>query len=282
MIRISEDGKTFVDIKSWEDILSRPGFKQKLDPNLIILKQIIGQYSINPKQPCGLRSCGTKHNRGYLVVADGGLETNIGNVCGKKIFGVEFNQLHDVFKRSLNEQRYREEILETQNQLDDIVEKVEILRNGDFGGDKSYENMHWHITKGFPESICTPLIERAKRGENIVSREVRLSEEERKMLPIARKNDRFRAETIFIIAGIKAVIDYPRLRTILHKRLGNELEEFRNLDVPSLNYINLQHWNNWKNKINTRLKEASNIIDDCRRFLESTNIERIRNYRQYL
>ena len=68
MILISEDGKTLVSIDSWDEIIERPGFKQKVNPKEVVLKQIIGRYHIDPKQPCGISSCGTAHNMGYLVV----------------------------------------------------------------------------------------------------------------------------------------------------------------------------------------------------------------------
>lgn len=76
MIVLNEDGKSFVEISCWEDITTRPGYEEKVDKHQIKLKTIIGKYRLNPKQPCGISSCGTAHNKGYLVVCEGGIETN--------------------------------------------------------------------------------------------------------------------------------------------------------------------------------------------------------------
>ncbi|MEW8050116.1 MAG: hypothetical protein AB2809_07025, partial [Candidatus Thiodiazotropha sp.] len=75
MIKLSEDGRYFVEIKDWEELLTRPGFIQKVDSDEVKIGRIIGQYNISPKEPCGIKSCGTKHNRGYLIVLSNGYET---------------------------------------------------------------------------------------------------------------------------------------------------------------------------------------------------------------
>lgn len=281
MIRLSEDGKTFVEIDCWEDLLARPGFRQKLDPGEFELKQIIGQYSISPKQPCGIKSCGTKHNRGYLVTASGGVETNIGNVCGKRIFGVDFTLHQRVFKRELNAQRYREGISAAQKRIDSIEEQVRNLCEGEYMADWCYGKMHAQLTRLFPERISRPLTERARRSNPTVSREIQLTEDERETGTTGGRS-RYRTEVIFTISGISAVTEYKRLRTILREHLGKELSAFREIDSSLEDFESLKRWHNWINKIDRRLQEAEGIIEDCNRFLVPSNIVRIRNYRDFL
>jgi hypothetical protein len=40
MILLSENGKTFVQVDSWDDIVTRPGYVEKIDPSTVKLKQI--------------------------------------------------------------------------------------------------------------------------------------------------------------------------------------------------------------------------------------------------
>jgi len=282
MIRLSEDGKTFVDIQCWEDIIERPGFQQKLNPKEVKLKRIIGQYSINPKQPCGLKNCGTKHNRGYLVEAEDGLETNIGNVCGGKYFGVEFKELQNVFKMDSNAQRYREEIIEKQNQIHAIENTIKSLREGDYKADWCYDGVHSHMTRLFPEFLSDRLISRAKRNNGIVTKEVALSNEERELSSQAGDKSAYRTEQLFVIYGVAAAVSYKKIRNILATFFGGELDTFKNLDVETLDYNSLKTWHNWKNRIDHQLNKLREIIDDCNRFLAKSNIEMIRKYKDYL
>lgn len=83
MITLSTD-KGLVRIETWEDVLTRPGFKTDVDPRAVSLKSIIGSYAFATFLPCGLSSCHTPHGRGYLVLTSDGHETNIGKDCGKK------------------------------------------------------------------------------------------------------------------------------------------------------------------------------------------------------
>ena len=55
-----------------------------LDPSQHKLKQILGHYIEKEWKPCGLSNCHQLHGKGYYVVTESGLETNIGKDCGKK------------------------------------------------------------------------------------------------------------------------------------------------------------------------------------------------------
>ena len=57
MIIINPDGKGIVEVESWEDMITRPGFLEEVDPNKVELKNIIGRYRLLPeKRPCGLKT----------------------------------------------------------------------------------------------------------------------------------------------------------------------------------------------------------------------------------
>lgn len=98
-----------------------------------------------------------------MVVAENGIETNIGNVCGKRIFGVVFTELNKRFTQETNAQRYREKITATINQLPAIQSKIDSLREGNFGADNSLKKMHWQISKGFELATLDALKSRSKR-----------------------------------------------------------------------------------------------------------------------
>ncbi|HHF0702221.1 TPA: hypothetical protein ACPIBI_004804 [Pseudomonas aeruginosa] len=79
-----------LEIKSPEDFVDRPDYREVLDfgeKSGRELLEILGAYIFPDTKSvkCGIRNCRTPHRRGYLISTTDGLETNIGNVCGKNI-----------------------------------------------------------------------------------------------------------------------------------------------------------------------------------------------------
>ncbi len=278
MILLSEDGKTLVEIKSWEDVVDRPGYTEKVNPDEVTLKQIIGRYHISPKQPCGISSCGTAHNMGFLVVCEGGIETNIGNKCGKRIFGVDFQNLEKTFTRATNAQRYRENIAKVKNQLEPFERKLTFLRDGENQGAWCISKVEWYATKGFEQKTLDALHERAKRGDSVISKTVALSAAERE----AAGGSIHREETVAIIGGLSCIKSYKKLKTLLYSTLGDELVVFKSLEEDTLDFPQLKRWNNWANTIEKKITQAEKIIDDCHRFLVDSNIQTIRTCKHLL
>lgn len=282
MILISEDGKSLVKIESWVDLIERPGYVEKVDSNKVKLKAIIGRYHIEPKRPCGIQSCGTAHNMGYLVVCESGIETNIGNKCGKRIFGVDFQTLEKTFTRDTNAQRYREKIEESKNQIDEIQQEALHLFQGNRQGDWCHQQMHSHMTRLFDDRTIESLMRRSRLGEGAVYKEVSLQGKELEAAIEAGSKSRFQTKAIGMIAGIAAVKDYKKIKNILLVDLGEELEAFKLLDSDSLIYDQLKRWNSWANRTESKLQDARSIIKDCQRFLVADNIKFIRDHKSFL
>jgi hypothetical protein len=282
LILLSEDGKTLQEISSWEDIITRPGYHSKVNSKEIKLKSVIGKYRITPKQPCGISSCGSKHNKGYLVVCENGIETNIGNKCGLNIFGINFTELENRFNTDTNALRYRDKIKEYQNRYSHYEDTIHSLKNGEKQGLWCYEKMHWFMTKGFEEKTLNALKQKAKIKENGI---FQLRQFDSREIELAREagsydtNERIRIATL---SSINAVTDYKKLKPLLKDRLGKEFEVFKTLKADDREYDDLKYWNNWANRLDLRVQEAKKIIVDCTNFLNEHNITEIRKYKTHL
>lgn len=274
MIRLNENGKTFVSVGSWEEIYERPGFMKMVDSKEVKLKEIIGQYVLHPQQPCGLKGCRSPHNKGYIVVIDGGLETIIGNVCGKNHFGVSFSESKSIYDREVNAQRFRENIFSKQARIPNIRKRVLSLREGESRAEDCYQKMHAYITRLFDGRTANALEKMAKAGNGSVTRDVMLTRSEREMA-VGRLSQNFRTETLFIINGIRSVVAYKKLSPIAFNSISNEIDEFEGLDANSLDFKSLRAHNNWANRIEKRLDNLQNILEDCIRFLVPSNIANI-------
>lgn len=181
MILLSEDGKTLVKIESWSDIITRIGYVEKVDPATTKLKQILGRYNISPQQPCGIKNCGTSHNMGFLVLCEGGFETNIGRHCGKNIFGVDFQRLERVFTQDTNAQRYRQNISAFKHRVQTRLPEVSFLKDGDKQASYCIEKMHFQATRGFEQRTLNKLLDRARRNDTYISKIIALVGEERRI-----------------------------------------------------------------------------------------------------
>lgn len=98
----------------FEEITSRPKWQDGIDLGQHKPIFIIGDYSFSKSEEirCGLKHCRRTHMNGYVIETVDGIETHIGNECGKTHFGVTWGELHAVYKRA-TEDRDREEWLAT-------------------------------------------------------------------------------------------------------------------------------------------------------------------------
>lgn len=283
MIIISEHGKAIVHIESWEDLFTRPGFQEKVDPKKVELKEIIGWYRLPPlKHPCGLTTCREPHFTGYVVQLAGGCETNMGHICGEGRFGDRFTALVKSFRRAFNAQRSREIIEAAQHRVQPVREAVRAMKQGEWGADEAYRKMHRQIAKLFDPGTKLKLSNRAKQMSTAVVRATPRTKKEIKEARIMGDHSEFKEELLFHISGIAAVTDYSKLRTIVNVQLGSELDAFAALQVEGLPFPELRRWSNWANQIDKRHRKARSILEDCHRFLQPDNLAQIRDHKRLL
>ncbi|GGK01383.1 hypothetical protein GCM10007426_33040 [Alloalcanivorax dieselolei] len=277
MILISEEGKSLVKIERWQEVLERPGYVETINADKVKLKSIIGRYHIETKEPCGISSCRTPHSKGYLVVCEGGVETNIGNKCGQRIFGVEFKELETTFKKDTNAQRFRENIDKKQNEITKrVIEEISKLRDGEGKAEYLYERVNSYLTRLFDEKISSALIQRAKRKDPFLYEEILLTSKEREVAQELGGNTSTKREMVGVIQGLSAVAEYKTMRRYVLHDLGQDLEAFKSLKSELLSYEELRKWNRWASQFEKKINETKRIMSECNRFLGRSNIDFVR------
>lgn len=117
MIFIKKDS-SFEKVKSWEDIAARENYHSKLELTDQQLSDVFGYYDDLPEEiPCGKASCRTGHRKGFLVITEEGLETNLGHVCGKNVFGIAFENLAKDLESQANFHRYLTALKEAKKEI---------------------------------------------------------------------------------------------------------------------------------------------------------------------
>jgi hypothetical protein len=169
LITINTD-KQLIRVDTWDAIMERAGFTDDLDPKQHELKAIIGRYAFRDKLRCGLSSCHTPHNRGYIVVTKSGLETNIGKDCGKTHFGVDFNDMSRQFERDVTEKENRETLWSFHFRLDELAQTIEGIRKGYRGADWLYKRSRplVELNRGCPAAVVRRVGDMIKTGSTLL------------------------------------------------------------------------------------------------------------------
>lgn len=129
MIKLNQE-RGIIRVETVDDIRTMPGFTERIDPERDghKLREIIGSYEFSDEVHCGL-PCNQPHNRGYVAVTDQGAIILLGNQCGKRTFGLDFQTYRAAFVREINAKERREIIERTRNQLPALRQRVRAIRD---------------------------------------------------------------------------------------------------------------------------------------------------------
>lgn len=277
MITINTE-KQLVRVDDWASIIERAGFTDNLDPKQHELKAIIGRYAFKDKLRCGLAGCHTPHNRGYIVVTQSGLETNIGKDCGKKQFGVDFNDMSRQFERDVTEKENREALWSFHFRLDEVLQRIDSVRGGDRGADWVYKRSRplLELNKGCPGEIVRRVIEMVKTGASIVtiSREATKDEVNAEEARLGRGLPRphYVDEPVGQITDLQVLYRENDLREILVLDLEEKCKELANLDIDAMTYQQLSDWVKWVGTVEEKLQRAQDVVTSGRRLLSVENL----------
>ena len=268
MITLSRE-RGFVRIASWNDIESVPGFTADIDPKTVKLKEIIGSYTFDALIPCGLSTCHQPHGNGFLVAAADGRVTNIGRICGKKHFDVEFTQMSRVFLAAVRAQQNREFLGELRNRLPTISTEVATIRNEQLGA--AWLNTRVNQLTGKSTALPTPIInavrQAVRRGDGtlIIERAATKREREERSAAVDVKGlEHLRRNTPFVVEG-----QIGRLDGFAALAPGNGLREILGVIEPFLTALSEAEIENLPDK---QLRELSKVGGEL-----DANFERLRS-----
>lgn len=281
MITISSD-KGYARIESWDEVLSRPGFKTDVDPKTTKLASIIGSYAFSTFQPCGLSSCHTPHGRGYLVVTSDGHETNIGSHCGKKYFSVEFERMAKVFDRDLRAQEQREALIAFQHQIPTVKARIQQLKEGEMGANWIRKKL---VELSAPSALPTKITQlvarlaKQRNGALTTSRPATPEELERFRAQgqAAKAGETYVEEPAGQLDGLAALYDVNDLRELLVERM-RPLEVVEAADVEQLPDKARRDLAKWVLTVEPALNQAEAAIAAGRRLLTQENLRQLAQF----
>lgn len=285
---LSDDGKSIVRLKSWEEVFERKFFKQDVNPKEVKLKSILGDYDFGTEDRCGLSSCKTKHKKGFLVQCEGFIETNIGHKCGKRYFGVDFEEQRANFTKDINARRFREQIVNAISKIPTIRQTIgEMLTNDGKLAFSLLRDLERYTFKGVAKvrlqkrSVLgdTKLIDSKQATERDIHTQEAISG---RKLSDKEKENLTTQEVIGHIAGIRAFSSFRQIKEVLILELPQLLKDLAQVETEKLHYDQLKTWSLRVGGIDKKLQNIQDIIDDCLRFSTDSNVRLIKQFEHLL
>ena len=270
--------KGFVQVDEWADIESRAGFTSNLDPQTNELASILGSYSFSNLIRCGLSNCHTPHSKGYIAVTKSGRETNIGNVCGKKYFGVDFETMTRSFDESFQEQKDRETLWSFRLQIEAFRARVANLRKQEKGADWAFQKLKPFLEGDRELShVVRALGEMVRTGNSRLSKQREATEDEIQALELSqgkRLSERpyYIEERVGTIDGVDALYPQSNLKQLLVHELQERAKSFDDCNIDLLTRSELRNWAKWIGSTDATFEKAQSALQSARRLLTRENL----------
>ncbi len=271
----------FEQVESWDQILELPGFTPDLNPSQKQLKEIIGRYVFREKIACGLSTCRQPHGRGYIVTTKSGEVTNIGNVCGKKHFGVEFEEYSKVFTQAVTDHQNREAIASFLFRMESLAEYIKRVRAEERGADWVYLTSRALVERnhGCADIIVSELgkMVRARSGDVRVARQA--SEDEAKELEVmagrSLPRPQYIEESKGQLRGLSCLYPEFNIREILIVDLQTNIDKLAEVDVDGLSSKELGFWSKWCQEFDQKIDRIREAVRSGRQLLSKENLSQL-------
>ena len=287
MITLNSD-RGLQRIESWDDITGTSGFTPHVNPRAVKLKEIVGSYTFGTMVPCGLSTCQQPHANGFLVVLEDGRLTNIGRVCGKRYFSVEFTQMSRIFLAAVRAQQNREFLGTLKNRLPGITAEIAALKAGEYGA--AWINTRVNHLAGrsgsLPSAIVNAVRQVVRRGDGALVIQRAATKEEREALSTAsevtgleRRNhiSSFVEDRIGQLDGFAALAPGNGLRDILLV-IESFLTTLSEVEIDNLPDKQLRELSRVGGELEPNLERLRTVVAAGRRLLVRQNIQQLSRF----
>lgn len=276
MITLSVE-RGLVRLKSWEDMHGTPGFTRDLDPKAVQLREIIGVYAFDTRQPCGLKSCRQPHGNGYLVTTTDALVTNLGSVCGKNNFSVAFTNLQKAFDRDFQAKERRERLGTLKSRISGVLETIESIKAS---ASPFYTAIRYLCgdSGSMPQVVVNSVRDMRRSGDGAISLTRKATKQEQE-LALATGNARrgtpyYVTETVGRLVGIGAISATANFRTTLQE-LESALHKLNAQDPDSISDKDARHLDKITGGLDSRIEQLQQSVDLLRTFTTRQNLSQL-------
>lgn len=250
---------------------SRPRFRESLDLKEHALLEITDSYQEPERVPCGLSSCRTPHNKGYIVETSDGLQTNIGHVCGRVHLGANFRVLENQFRARQREHDHFATIDEFLRQAAAHVARIDALWHGKRGGAWLAE-CH-EALEALPSRVRTRLRDAQRQGDGRIFRIEQSQDEEDDVTFLSRlglrSDGRSIREEIGRLTGLEAA--RPTALLALKAELIDRIHKYAAASPQRMKPAERRSWSSFCATIDEQVQRLERLLEQGRRFFSDSN-----------
>ncbi len=265
----------FPAIKSHEDLRGRANYRIDINSKAVRLTQILGSYFFNDGIRCGLSSCHHVHKRGYLVETDDGAETNIGWLCGKTHFGVDFTHKRKQYDAAQKAYRDRQAVRAVMASAESTIEELRSLQNQPYGG-KWLSKSVSAFGRLYPAWMVDQLRRRAQKGDYAVSTVRMRTREELEIAAAANagvpeERLKYLQEQAGVLVGL-SIFAKPAIEHAAYV-VPRRLHELEQLNADLMGARVLARWASWARGVDEALLDFEILIEEGRKFFRPDNLK---------
>lgn len=271
MITLSFD-RSLIRLSSWDELYETPGYVKVLDAKSVQLREIIGVYSFQTREACGLKNCKQPHGNGYVVTTTSGSVTNIGSICGKRAFSITFTNLRRAFDRDLKAKERRERLEALQSRLPAVLEQFRSMRDH---AKPLYRATMGLRGSGVPRQIADAVRNMMRIGDGAITKNRKATPQEREFAiesGLARRDmPYYVSEIVGRISSVSALNEAETLRELLNE-LDPTLNRLAECDLSTISDKEARHLDKATSGIDSRLDQIGRTIMSLRAFATQDNI----------
>jgi len=254
-----------ISLRTWDDILNRPGYQSPVEARNFRFLRIAAVYSFKEQiAHCGISDCQEAHSRGFLVITSDEKETNLCEACAQRLLDMTFNHSTKVLQdlaRVREQQICLNKVLE---QSDVIKGRVKELKQAPKGANWLYQ-MLTMFRKTYPIDLLAALKELATNNkDNAILAAIIENEADPSQLE--------RVEQLQGLGIFAADIREELIDKILKPLI--ELEKFPGDPDAS---PSLTHYCRWADKLEEQFAGAEYLVEEGRAFFDTENLQRLKS-----
>lgn len=266
----------------WSEVIERPLYRSKHNPNDASLRSIIGYYELKEEVFCGLSGCRTNHKKGYLIELSDGLEINIGNKCGRKAFDVEFETLTREFQTFREREDGKATVYEAKKRIKGWSTELNDLLNDKRGAIWANRNLKNILSKSVVgDRVARFLNEMIKRRSSLIEINHELTDKweiDQQMAanPKMRYDEaKWIRKAIGSLDAFEALFPENDLQKLFIIQVQQEIKDLQECDPAKVSLSRLKYLTKAANDMPHRLELCRTTLRTARKFLSHSNLNQL-------
>lgn len=268
-------------IKDCDDFDGMAGFNPEIDPKGKEVKSILGTYEFKEKIKCGLSTCKQPHNKGYLVQFGDGQKTNIGNKCGRTMFGLTFISMQTKFDKDLRDKEARELLQNNKDKVNSWNAKLVSLLEGP-------QNAKWIHSKlsvltsrsKTPMRIVSYLNRQKRNPDGVLYEDYEASEQEIELAQLQlgkpiRERPYYLQRKKGYIEHVSVLTAENDLKDLLISGVQDTLRKLESANPETMLGNKIRELNKAALKVDISLDRAEKVMHQSKLFLKPKNLKQL-------